>query len=165
MGEPVILLARFQVMLQMSTHGWLAMLAESWRVYPEEACGLLLGPAGRSQLTRFVPVENAAKSSRIFQLDSRGFMKAERAADDAGLEVIGVMHSHTHTAAYPSPTDIGEATKPLLPPTWHWVIVSLAWGEPEVRSFVVDEGAVRSFVPTPGFPAAGIAEESLRLIE
>ncbi len=129
--------------------------------FPVEACGLLLGTGGQSapgRVNRFVPITNAARSSRIFQLDPMGHMKAERLADDEGLEVIGVMHSHTHTAAYPSPTDVAEASKPLVPPTWHWVIVSLAWGYPELRSFSFDPGG-RSFGPT----LAGIAEEPVVL--
>jgi proteasome lid subunit RPN8/RPN11 len=84
-------------------------------------------------------------------------MKAERGADDAGLEVVGVMHSHTHTAAYPSPTDVAEATKPLVPPTWHWAIVSLAWGYPELRSFRVTEG------PGDRATRSGIVEERVWL--
>ena len=140
------------------------VLAETWRAYPEEACGLLLGPAGlgaAGTVGTFRPITNAAASSRIFQLDPMGFMKAERFADDNGLEVVGVMHSHTHTAAYPSATDIAEATKPLVPPSWHWLIVSLGWGFPEMRSFAVD--------PSPGHfgmnSATGIAEESLLLTD
>ena len=52
------------------------------------------------------------------------------------------MHSHTHTAAYPSPTDVAEASKPLVPPDWHWVIVSLAWGLPELHSFRIVDGGI-----------------------
>ncbi len=152
-------------MLQVTRTIWLEMIAESWRVYPEEACGLLLGSTGSTRLDRFVPVKNAARSSRVFELDGLGFMKAEREADDLGLDVVGVMHSHTHTAAYPSATDIAEATKPLLPASWHWLIVSLAWGQPEVRSFSVASVEDPPFGPTPGFSPAGIAEEPLRLID
>lgn len=138
------------------------VLGEAWRVYPEEACGLLLAPLGSGSsgtVTTFVPVDNAARSSRIFQLDPRGFMRAERFGDDHELEVVGVVHSHTHTAAYPSATDIEEATKPLVPPSWHWLIVSLGFGPPELRSFSLD--------PSPGNfgenSATGIAEETLLL--
>ncbi len=139
-------------MLSLSRQSWLEILAEAWKVYPLEACGLLMAESARSgqsssgqtgldkPIKVFRPIHNAAQSSRIFQLDPMEYMKAERAADDAGLEVVGVMHSHTHTAAYPSPTDVAEATKPLVPPTWHWAIVSLAWGYPELRSFRVAEG-------------------------
>lgn len=149
-------------MLEMTERVANDVLAEAWRIYPNEACGLLLAPAGdgaSGTVEHFIPIENAADSSRIFQLDPRGFMKAERFADDHGLEVVGVMHSHTHTAAYPSSTDIDEATKPLVPPNWHWLIVSLAWGFPEMRSFAVD--------PSPGNfgpdSASGIAEEAVLL--
>ena len=147
------------------------MLAEAWRAYPEEACGLVLGPAGApDQICEFVPVVNAAASSRVFELDPMGFMRAERRAEERGLEVVGVMHSHTHTAAYPSPTDVAEATKPLVPPSWHWIIVSLAWGLPEVRSFAVEPvGAIfprrASGVPETAAIRAGIAEERLLLTQ
>lgn len=148
--------------LRITDHVAAGVVSEAWRVYPEEACGLLLGPAGLGAVgvvRHFRPIGNAARSSRIFQLDPRGFMKAERFADDNGLEVVGVVHSHTHTAAYPSATDIQEAVKPLVPPSWHWLIVSLAWGFPELRSFAV--------APSPGHfgsdSASGIAEETVLL--
>lgn len=150
--------------LQMTEIVVAQVLAESWRAYPEEACGLLLGPQGlgaSGTVRHFLPITNVAASSRIFQLDPRGFMKAERFADDNELEVVGVMHSHTHTAAYPSATDVAEATKPLVPPTWHWLIVSLGWGFPEMRSFSVQ--------PSPGNfgpdSASGIAEETVLLTD
>ncbi len=159
-------------MLSLSRQSWLEILAEAWKVYPLEACGLLLAePLNTGQpdpgqldqpdidqpIEKFVPILNAAHSSRIFQLDPMEYMKAERAADDAGLEVVGVVHSHTHTAAYPSPTDVAEATKPLVPPTWHWAIVSLAWGYPELRSFRVDGDE------TDLLTLAGIVEERVLL--
>ena len=127
----------------MNRRTWLEILAEAWRAYPHEACGVLLGPGPEvdpgAPVERFVPVANEAMSSRVFTLSPMGYMKAERLADDLGLQVVGVVHSHTHTSAYPSPTDVAEATKPLVPPTWHWAIVSLAWGLPELRSYRVTE--------------------------
>ena len=97
----------------------------------------------------------------MFELDPRGFMTAERHGDEHGLDVVGVMHSHTHTAAYPSSTDVSEAGNPLVPPTWHWLIVSLGFGTPELRSFAVE--------PSDGHfgadSATGIAEEFVMLAE
>ncbi len=47
-----------------------------------------------------------------------------------------MFHSHTHTDAYPSPTDVAQAPDP----DWHYVLVSLRDMEPVVRSFwIVDE--------------------------
>ena len=129
------------------------MLAAAWDAYPLEGCGLLIGsgPVGARTIERFVPIRNEAASSRIYRLDGREYAAAALRADDDGYDIVGVMHSHTHTAAYPSPTDVAEASKPLIPPDWHWVIVSLAWGFPELRSFNIVDG--------------GIAEEPVGLAE
>ncbi len=117
------------------------MLAESWETYPLEGCGLLIGLSGGNSVVRFEPIDNEAESSRIYRLDNAQYAKAAVRADRDGLDIIGVMHSHTHTAAYPSPTDVVEASRPLIPSSWHWVIVSLAWGYPELRSFrILDRG-------------------------
>ena len=137
-------------MLAFHRNHWLQMLAASWDKYPLEACGLLIGAPGGDVVERFVPIPNEAKSSRIYRLDGRDYARAAMAADDEGLDIIGVMHSHTHTAAYPSPTDVAEATKPLVPPSWHWVIVSLAMGYPELHSFRIQN--------------SGIVEEQIRLL-
>lgn len=125
------------------------MLAEAWDAYPLEGCGLLIGRIGGDQVDRFVPIRNESESSRVYRLDGSQYAKAALRADRDGLDIIGVMHSHTHTAAYPSTTDVAEASKPLIPPSWHWVIVSLGWGYPELHSFKIIEG--------------GIAEEPIRL--
>ena len=59
-------------------------------------------------------------------------------ADAAGLELAGVMHSHTHTDAYPSPTDVAQAPDPA----WHYVIVSLKYDAPVLRSYRIVEGNI-----------------------
>ena len=118
------------------------MLAVGWDAYPLEGCGLLIGLSGGDVVDRFVPIRNEAESSRIYRLDGAQYAKAALEADRAGLDVIGVMHSHTHTAAYPSPTDVTEASQPLIPPTWHWVIVSLGWDYPELHSFKIMNGGI-----------------------
>jgi proteasome lid subunit RPN8/RPN11 len=127
--------------LEITREQWLQMLAESWHTYPLEGCGLLIGESGGDRVERFVPIRNEAESARIYRLDGGEYARAALAADDDGLDIIGVMHSHTHTAAFPSPTDVAEASKPLVPTSWHWVIVSLGWGFPELHSFrIVDQG-------------------------
>ena len=119
------------------------MLAEAWDQNPLEACGLLIGHHGTDAVERFVPIRNEAQSADIYRLDGGQYVAAALAADDDGLDIIGVMHTHPRTAAYPSNTDVAAASTPLIPPTWHWVIVTLAWGFPELHSFRIVDGEVR----------------------
>jgi len=65
-------------------------------------------------------------------------LRTYRRADDEGLEVLGVFHSHTHSEAYPSPTDIAQAPDPV----WHYVLVSLRDQIAVVRSFRIVNGSV-----------------------
>lgn len=135
-------LDRLADVLTITRGHWLQMLAEAWDRYPLEGCGLLFGATGADVVDRFVPIVNVAKSSRIYRFDDAQYVAEVMAAADDGLEIIGVMHSHTHTVAYPSSTDVAGAINSLIPPSWHWVIVSLGSGYPELRSFLIFDGAV-----------------------
>jgi proteasome lid subunit RPN8/RPN11 len=61
-----------------------------------------------------------------------------RDAENEGNEIIGVWHSHTHTDAYPSATDVRQA----VDPAWCYVIVSLKTGEPVLRGYFIRDGVV-----------------------
>ena len=116
-------------MLRLPEHAYLEMVGLALDGYPLEVCGLLAGVGDRAEL--FYPCRNAAESAKVYEIDGRDYMKADRDAEARGLELMGVMHSHTHTDAFPSPTDIDQAPDP----TWHYVIVSLREPEPVLRSF------------------------------
>jgi proteasome lid subunit RPN8/RPN11 len=118
------------------------MVAHALRGLPDEACGLFASRPGSTLVERFFPMTNAAASSQIYRLDGKEFLAVEADADAAGLEVIGVMHSHTHTSAYPSPTDVRDAEMSDPFGMWHFVIVSLKFPEPAVRSFRILDGRV-----------------------
>lgn len=112
------------------------MIGHVYDGYPLEACGLLVGRDNR--VTRFVPCANTAASARIYAIDGRELLRAELAAQDDGLEIIGVVHSHTHSEPYPSPTDVAHAPDP----GWHYVIVSLKREAPETRSYRIVDGGI-----------------------
>jgi proteasome lid subunit RPN8/RPN11 len=117
------------------------MVAACLDAWPLEACGLLAGeapPGGPARAVRCFPTANAAASSRVYTVDPRDLLRADREAEAAGLEILGVWHSHTHTDAYPSPTDVGQAPDP----GWHYVLVSLRDQHPAVRSYRIDGGQV-----------------------
>lgn len=102
---------------------------------PIEACGLLAGYAGRA--VAFHPVTNIAASTRLFRLDGAEMLIAEQAAADAGHEIIGVMHSHTSTAAWPSATDRSDAARFDPFGAFHHLIVSTVSDPPDVRAFLL----------------------------
>lgn len=125
-------------MLTLTTDVHAAMIGHAYDCLPEEACGLLAGDLRLGTATRFYTCRNAAESSRLYTVDPVDHLKADRDADERGMEIIGVMHSHTHTPAYPSPTDVGQAPVP----GWHYVIVSLADDAPVLRSFAIRDGEI-----------------------
>lgn len=132
-------------MLRLTTSVWGQLVAHAYDDVPLESCGLLVGRGDTAG--RYVRIPNAAASARVYELDGRAHLRAEREADDDGLEVIGVVHSHTHTDPYPSPTDVAAAPDPA----WHYVIVSLADEAPRVRSYRI--------------VGATIAEEPIELVD
>lgn len=116
--------------------------------YPLEACGLISGPeSDLDRAAEFHPCRNTAQSARVYALDPLEHMTIEREVEDSGGEIIGVVHSHTHSEPYPSPTDVAQAPDP----NWHYVIVSLKREGPELRSYRIVDGA--------------IAEETVELID
>ena len=125
-------------MLAVARTAHTAMIAEAYDCYPEEACGLLVGHPLADSVVRFVPCENVTHSAKVYSIAPKDLLRAERAAEDDGMEVIGVMHSHTHTEPYPSPTDVVQAPDP----TWHYIIVSLKRESPEARSYRLVDGTI-----------------------
>jgi [CysO sulfur-carrier protein]-S-L-cysteine hydrolase len=103
--------------------------------YPDEACGLLtgrlVGSESDGRITDAVPCVNAARSALTYTVDGRDFLRVSREAEARGDEVVGVWHSHTHTDAYPSPTDVNLASDPM----WIYAIVSLRDGVPVLRAY------------------------------
>ena len=130
-------------MLHLTRATWLQMVGHAYDGLPDEACGLLAGPPGTDRVTTFYPCRNAAGSSRVYTIDPKDHLRADRDAEAKGLEIVGVMHSHTHTDAYPSPTDLAQAPDPA----WHYVIVSLRQDAPVLRSYrIVDEASTEERV-------------------
>jgi [CysO sulfur-carrier protein]-S-L-cysteine hydrolase len=117
------------------------MIRHSLDAYPLEACGLLIGTPGENGTARAesaFPAENVAGSARVYELDPRAYLRADRQAESTGCQIIGVYHSHTHTDPMPSRTDIQQAPDP----DWHYVLVSLRDVHPSVRSWRTSGGTM-----------------------
>jgi proteasome lid subunit RPN8/RPN11 len=117
---------------------WVEMVAHAIGGLPLEACGLFAGDPATAEVHRFYPCTNTAASSKLYTVEPRDHLRADRDAEDHGWEIIGVMHSHTHTDAYPSPTDVAQAPDP----TWHYVIVSLRQPDAALRSYRIVDGTI-----------------------
>lgn len=125
-------------MLLLTRATWSQMVGHAYDGLPDEACGLIAGPPNSSRVTAFYPCRNVAESSRVYTIDPKDHLRADRDAESRGLEINGVVHSHTHTDAYPSPTDVEAAPDPA----WHYVIVSLRQEAPVVRSYRIVDGQI-----------------------
>ncbi|MGI9034169.1 MAG: Mov34/MPN/PAD-1 family protein [Acidimicrobiales bacterium] len=125
-------------MLRLASDAYLAMVAHTLDGLPLEACGLLAIAPGDSLVQAVYPCRNAAESARVYEVHPLDHLKADREAEARGLEIAGVYHSHTHTDAYPSLTDVDQAPDPA----WHYVVVSLREAEPMVRSYRIVDGTV-----------------------
>jgi [CysO sulfur-carrier protein]-S-L-cysteine hydrolase len=126
--------------LRLAGSAYAAIVGHAYDGLPDEACGLLVGRPATGHAVRFEPTANDAASSKLYTIPPMAHLKIERAAEAEGLEVIGVVHSHTHTDAYPSPTDVAQAE--FTDPAWHFVIVSLRDEAPVVRSYLLADATI-----------------------
>ena len=118
------------------------MIAHAREDYPDEACGVVVGPEGSDRPTRLVRMINADRSPTFFRFDPQEQFALHKEMISRDEEIIVVYHSHTATEAYPSRTDISLAAEPQA----HYLLVSVAESGPaagptEVRSFRIDDGS------------------------
>ena len=115
------------------------ILAHAGADHPDEACGVIAGPAGSDRPERFIPMLNAERSPTFYRFDSMEQLRVWREMDDRDEEPVVIYHSHTATEAFPSRTDVSYASEPGA----HYVLVSTRDpGQEEFRSFRIVDGAV-----------------------
>jgi proteasome lid subunit RPN8/RPN11 len=128
--------------LRLTATQYRIVVARCYDGLPDEACGLLAGPMIGGEPTGVIsavyPCRNADASARTYTVDGRDFLRASRDAENRGDEIVGVWHSHTHTDAYPSSTDVRQA----VDPAWLYVLVSLRDGAPVLRSYRIQAESV-----------------------
>lgn len=113
------------------------MIAHAKDDAPDECCGIIAGKDGRA--TKLYRAVNAEHSPYRYSVDAKDLLRIYRAAEDNGWEFLAIYHSHTHTEAYPSPTDVRLAAWPDA----YYVLVSLMDEvKPVVRAFRIVDAAV-----------------------
>ena len=103
----------------------------------EEACGILAGEGDR--IVKFYPATNSEHSPTRFVVDTGDQLRIMRDIDAHDWELVGIFHSHTHTQAYPSSTDVSLAANW---PEAYYLIASLMADEPVLRAFRIVNGQV-----------------------
>ena len=125
-----------------------AIVAHARAGYPNEACGLIVGDreaADGGRALRYEPARNKAASPYRYEIEPADLLRLTIETDDADEVFWGIVHSHTHTPAVPSPTDVGLA----FYPDSLYLLVSLAdaeadplTGQPSVRAWRILDGEV-----------------------
>lgn len=131
-----------------------AIVAQARAEDPNESCGLIIGDraaAAGGRALRYEPVRNRAASPYRYEIDPADLYRLTVATDDADEVFWGIVHSHTHTPAVPSPTDLALAFYPDA----LYVLVSLsedeadrATGVPSLRAWRIVDGEVHEVAVT-----------------
>jgi proteasome lid subunit RPN8/RPN11 len=100
MTEPVILTAAQRKIIDQHAEA----------TYPDECCGVMLGRQvdGKRIVDQLVEIENQwdeEERRRRFLITPQQYMRAEKQAREAGLDLLGFYHSHPDAPARPSEFD------------------------------------------------------------
>lgn len=112
------------------------MIAHARREDPNECCGIIAGKDGK--VVKLYPANNEEKSPVKYKIPPQELFNAIKDIESHGWDLTGMYHSHTHTEAYPSPTDVRLAFWPEAV----YFIVSLSPPKPVLRAFRIVEGKI-----------------------
>ena len=121
------------------------IVAHALEEYPNECCGILAGQDGR--VTRLYRMTNTEHSRYRYNMDAKELYLTYREIDDNSWDLLAIYHSHTHTEAYPSDTDVRLAT---WPEAYYFLVSLMDRDDPTIRAFRIEDGT--------------ISEEELRIV-
>ena len=115
------------------------IVAHARRDFPNECCGMVAVEDGRAVSVH--EAENLAASPLRFEVDGLEVHRTIETIESDGAEMGAIYHSHTRSDPYPSQTDVNFARGW---PGVEWLIVGVPrdGGEPTIRSYRIDDGAI-----------------------
>lgn len=113
------------------------MISHARSEEPNECCGILAGVDGR--VTKLYRTTNAESSPVRYNIDPKELLMIYKEIEDKGWDLLGIYHSHTHTEAYPSATDVMLA---LWPESLCFIISLEDPGQAVIRAFQIIEGRI-----------------------
>ena len=125
------------------------MITHALEENPQECCGILSGKD--SSIMKLYRITNATPSPFRYQMDPQDFLNAMQDGDAKGWDMLAFYHSHTHSPAYPSQTDIRMALESWMLDVYYVLISLENQEEPELRAFHINE-------------EGGVTEEEFQII-
>ncbi len=115
------------------------MIAHAQQENPNECCGILAGKHDRAE--NLYRITNTVASPSRYLMEPQEQLQAMLDADRNGWDVLAFYHSHTHSAAYPSPTDVRMAQQSgWLADDVYYILVSLEDAtNPHIRAYRIME--------------------------
>jgi proteasome lid subunit RPN8/RPN11 len=115
-------------MIKINKDAWGVMVAHAESKFPNECCGAMIGKidGDAKDVTAAVPMENSytgAQGAR-YELRPEDLLEADKKARAAGLDLIGIFHSHPDCDAYFSKTDLENSC-----PWYSFVVLSVKGGK------------------------------------
>ena len=122
--------------LRLDVDTWDELVDHAQSDHPYEVCGLLgIEPDGTIHLHR---ITNDERSMTYYVMNPRELLVAMREIEDAEQELV-IYHSHTHTQAWPSDTDIRQA---FYPDATYAIITLQDRDAPAIRAFRIVDSTV-----------------------
>ncbi|HEY4363581.1 MAG TPA: M67 family metallopeptidase [Bryobacteraceae bacterium] len=115
-------------MIKVNSEAWQTMVAHAESKFPNECCGAMIGKIDDDvkSVTLAVPMENSysGEQGTRYELRPEDLLEADRKARAAGLDLIGIFHSHPDCDAYFSKTDLENSC-----PWYSFVVLSVKGGK------------------------------------
>ena len=116
------------------------MIAHAREDAPIECCGILGGKDGH--VLQLYRAKNEEESEFRYSVETHDLFRINRECEEQGWDFVGFYHSHTGSAAYPSPTDVRLATRAGWTQAVHFVVSLLDRENPDVRAYYIVDGQV-----------------------
>ena len=113
------------------------MIAHSLEENPNECCGILSGTNDTSK--KLYQITNSANSPYRYLMDPQEFLKADLDTEQNGMDFLAFYHSHTHSPAYPSVTDVRMALQSGYLDVFYILISLEDHSDPQIRAFFINE--------------------------
>jgi proteasome lid subunit RPN8/RPN11 len=106
---------------------------------PDEACGLIAGQS--NHVRQIIAMHNVADHPETnFEMAPQDLLKTLKRIDAAGLDLIGIYHSHPQGSPRPSSSDIVQTRRHL--PRTPQLIVGLGGHQPQLQAWLIHDAGV-----------------------